>query len=381
MGDPGDADALRILLTVHHDAGAQGGAPGATIALAEELSARGHVVDVVGLGLLERARGSTIDAMRFPHVVGRLLRRRLDAGDCDVVDASSGDLAYVAVRSVRASSTAVFTRSHGLEHLAVARRRGGAHDGELALRRRYRAYHGGLRLWEVARSLRAADGALLLNEAEVQFATTSLHLARERIWTTAPVRRALRVETRAPRRDVLVLGPCSWRKGGDLSVRVLDALLRSDPARTASWWGLDEPAAPASELSGDVADRVELGASYDEPRLVELLATHRVLLFPSRFEGLPVTLLEALSAQLPIVGSDVPGVRDLLAGGAGVLVPEGHVDGMVAALRRLLADEAAQAAYAQRGLEVALRLSPGRVVDELVTAYRTVLAVKRPASN
>jgi glycosyltransferase involved in cell wall biosynthesis len=345
------------------------------------LSDRGHVVDVVGLGLLERARGGTADALRFPHVVGRLLRRRLDAGDFDVVDASSGDLAYVAVRSVRASSTAVFTRSHGLEHLAVARRRRGARDGELALRRRYLAYHGGLRLWEVARSLRAADGVLLLNESEVQFATTSLHLASERIWTTAPVRRALRVEPRSPRRGVLVLGPHSWRKGGDLSVRVLDALLRAGPTLTASWWGLDEPAETAAKLSADVTDRVEFGGAFDASQLVDLLASHRVLLFPSRFEGLPVTLLEALSAQLPVVATDVPGVNELLRGGAGVLVPEGHVDGLVAALRRLLADEAAQASCSARGLEVAQRYAPGRVVDELVSAYRTVLAVKRPASS
>lgn len=378
MGPAVGADALRILLTVHHDVGAGGGAPGSTMALADELVARGHTVDVVGFGLLERARGGTLDAVRFPHAVGRLLRHRLDAGDCDVVDASSGDLAYVGMRRVRASSTAVFTRSHGLEHFAVARRRRGARDGELTLRRRYGAYHGGIRLREVARSFRAADGALLLNDAEVTFATSSLHLATERIWRTAPVGRSLRIAPRAPSRDVLVLGPASWRKGADLSVRVLDALLRSDPATTASWWGLDEPAEVADQLSADVAGRVVLGGRYDAERLADLLATHRALLFPSRFEGLPVTVLEALAAQLPVVGADVPGVRDLLAGGAGLLVPEGHVDGMVAALRRLLADEASQLACAARGYEVATRYTPGRVVDDLVDVYRTVLAVKRP---
>jgi glycosyltransferase involved in cell wall biosynthesis len=381
MGVAEGGDALRILLTVHHEVGGHGGAPGATMALADELSARGHLVDVVGLGILDRARGGTVDALRFPHAVSALVRRRLDAGDCDVVDASSGDLAYVGVRSVRASSTAVFARSHGLEHLGVARRRQGARDGELALRRRYRAYHGGLRLWEVARSLRAADGALLLNASEVQFATKSLHLASERVWLTAPVVRSLPEVSRAPLRDVLVLGPCSWRKGGDLSVRVLDALLRADRATTASWWGLDEPSITAEELSADVRDRVELGGPYDAPRLVELLASHRALLFPSRFEGLPVTLLEAAGARLPVVGSDVPGVRDVLGGGAGILVPDGHVDGMVAALRRLLRDDAALAACGARGSDVAQRFAPGHVVDELVAAYRTVLAVKRPRSG
>ncbi len=279
---------------------------------------------------------------------------------------------------MRAASTAVFTRSHGLEHLAVARRRRGVLDGELRLRRRYALYHGGLRLWEVGRSFRSADGALLLNSAELSFASESLHLPQERVWQTSPVLRDLKLEPSAPGRDVLVLGPASWRKGGDVSVRVLDSMLRTEPSVTASWHGLDDSGAIASSLGDDVVGRVELGGPYDEATLLHLLATHRVLLFPSRFEGLPVTLLEALGAGLAAVGSDVPGVHELLVGGAGVLVPDGHVEAFAASIRRLLADDAARASCAVHAREVAAAHAPAVVVDHLEEAYRTVLRVKRP---
>ena len=375
----GLADArLSILLTVHHTLERGTGAAGSTLALAAELEDRGHRIDVLGYDDLGRRRGATIDAIAFPHHVARVVRHRLDRADVDVIDASSGDLAYVSTRRVRAASTAVFTRSHGLEQLASQRRREGARSGELDLRWRYTVYHGGMRLREVAHSFAVADGALLLNDAELRFAEQDLGLRRERLWRTAPV-----LDTQVPRlvrapvRDILVLGDASWRKGGDVAVRVLESLLRADASTTVSWHGLSDPARVAAELADDVRDRAELAGPYPRAALAGLLAGHRVLLFASRSEGLPVTVLEAMRAGIAVVGADVPGVRDLLGSGAGVLVPEGHVEGMAGAARVLLGDERAREACEARGEEVAARYAPTVVVDALLGAYRTVLAAKR----
>lgn len=370
---------LRIVLTVHHDLSEPGGAAGSTLSLADELSGRGHHVDVVGLGLLRRRRGGTLDAIAFPHAASRHVAARLRRADVDVVDASSGDLAYLSSRQVRAATAAVFTRSHGLEHLAVARRRQGARDGELVLRRRFAAYHGGLRLFEVARSFRSADGALLLNDAELAYATGPLRVPAARAWTTSPIAAPPPVPAAPPAaRDVLVLGPMTWRKGGDVAVAALDALARADSELTASWHGLDDVDATRHALGRDVAHRVELGGPFDREQLGCLLASHRVLLFASRFEGMPLTLLEAGGAGLATVGTDVPGVRDLLGGGAGLLVPDGHVEGLVGGVRRLLRDDALRTACASAARDRAATRATASVVDDLVTSYRTVVAVKQP---
>ncbi|HLK46386.1 MAG TPA: hypothetical protein VKT18_10370, partial [Acidimicrobiales bacterium] len=64
-------------------------------------------------------------------------------------------------------------------------------------------------------------------------------------------------------------------------------------------------------------------------------------------------------------------------GGAGRLVPDGHVEGLVGATRVLLDDDDARAACVEHGTTVAAAHAAGPVVDRLVEAYREVLALKR----
>jgi glycosyltransferase involved in cell wall biosynthesis len=374
-----DADAapLSVLLTVHHDLVGGTGAAGSTLAIADGLTRRGHRVEVVGLELLRRRRGATADALAFPHAVAGLARSRLARGDLDVLDASTGDLAYVAAADVRAAHTAVFTRSHGLEHLNARRRREGARRGELRLRRRFAVYHGGLRLREVARSLRRADGVLLLNDAEAAYATSALGVEVARVHRTSELLRSLPPPAPCDEvRDLLVLGPDAWRKGADVAVRVLDAVLRARPASTASWHGLDDPGAVARQLGADVRSRITLGGRYDATGLSSLLRCHRVLLFASRAEGLGMTVLEAMTAGLAVVATDVPGPRDLLGGGAGLLEPDGHVEGLAAGVRRLLDDDGARGTIAAAGRERAEAYATDAVLARLEEAYRGVRALK-----
>jgi glycosyltransferase involved in cell wall biosynthesis len=53
------------------------------------------------------------------------------------------------------------------------------------------------------------------------------------------------------------------------------------------------------------------------------LAAADLVVLPSRWEGLPLTLLEALAVGRPVVGSDIVGIADVLPADAGSLVPAG----------------------------------------------------------
>lgn len=80
-----------------------------------------------------------------------------------------------------------------------------------------------------------------------------------------------------------------------------------------------------------------LGPRNDVPGL---LGACDLFVFPSRTEGLPNALLEAMAAGKPIVATDVPGNRDLIAHErTGLLVPFGNVSALSNALLRLLADD------------------------------------------
>ena len=52
-----------------------------------------------------------------------------------------------------------------------------------------------------------------------------------------------------------------------------------------------------------------LGNCHD---IAPLFAAADALAMPSRFEGMPLAALEAMSCGLPIVGCDAPGVRDVV---------------------------------------------------------------------
>ncbi|MFI6099334.1 glycosyltransferase [Lentzea sp. NPDC051213] len=101
----------------------------------------------------------------------------------------------------------------------------------------------------------------------------------------------------------------------------------------------------AEELG--VADRVRfLGTRCDVPDLLE--ATD-VTVLTSDWEGMPIAVLESLAAGRPVVASDVDGVREVLSGGGGVLVPRRDPKAAAAALAKFLFDSNARAAAAEAG--------------------------------
>lgn len=97
-------------------------------------------------------------------------------------------------------------------------------------------------------------------------------------------------------------------------------------------------------LAGDGSLRAELEART--PRRVRFLGTRTdvrdlleaadVTVLTSDWEGMPIALLESLAAGRPIVASDVDGVREVLAGGGGVMVPRRSPGQTAKALRGLL---------------------------------------------
>jgi glycosyltransferase involved in cell wall biosynthesis len=91
-----------------------------------------------------------------------------------------------------------------------------------------------------------------------------------------------------------------------------------------------------------LAGRVVFTGRLDD--LSPALRASNVFVFPSLFEGLGISLVEAAACGLPSVGSRTGGIVDVLGDGrAGVLVPPGDVAALAAALRSLLADPARRA--------------------------------------
>lgn len=87
-----------------------------------------------------------------------------------------------------------------------------------------------------------------------------------------------------------------------------------------------------------------LGLRSDVP---QLLMQHRVCALSSHYEGMPLALVEGMAAGCAVVGSAVPGIRELVDDGRnGLLAPEGDAAAWADALRVLLTDTPRAAALA-----------------------------------
>jgi glycosyltransferase involved in cell wall biosynthesis len=115
--------------------------------------------------------------------------------------------------------------------------------------------------------------------------------------------------------------------------------------RLASDHGQD--LAPLFAASGLGARLRMLGYREDTPAI---LAAADIFALPSHFEGLPMVVIEAMLAGLPVIATDIPGPREqVLPGVTGLLVPRGEVAPLAAALTELAADSARRAAMGEAG--------------------------------
>jgi len=97
-----------------------------------------------------------------------------------------------------------------------------------------------------------------------------------------------------------------------------------------------------------------------------VLAAADVLALPSRTEGLPLAVLEAMAAGVPVVASAVGSLPEVLGNGAGLLVPPGDVSALRRALEQLSAPEL-RAALAGAGR---LRVESRYGVAAMAQSYR-----------
>jgi glycosyltransferase involved in cell wall biosynthesis len=141
-----------------------------------------------------------------------------------------------------------------------------------------------------------------------------------------------------PRREpplVVSVGRLKAPKDFDTLVRALALLPAGRRRATIVGDGPDRPA--LEDAARALGVDLELAGERDD--VPELLAGSTVFVLSSRSEGMPISILEAMAAGLPVVASRVGGVPELVEDGVtGLLVPPGDARALADALGRLDAD-------------------------------------------
>jgi glycosyltransferase involved in cell wall biosynthesis len=177
---------------------------------------------------------------------------------------------------------------------------------------------------------------------------------------------------------VVFLGRIGDRKG---SFRLLHA-----------WAALDAPAAALTIVGdGDVEraqrliaelglqDQVEVRDWLSPDSVGELLNLCHILVLPSRQEGQPMAVLEAMARGLCIVASDVGGLAEMIGGGCGVIVSPDDVGSIADGLRLAIEDSELRRRYGAAAFDrIAERYDVRSVVRLIDALYRDILASSAP---
>jgi glycosyltransferase involved in cell wall biosynthesis len=122
-----------------------------------------------------------------------------------------------------------------------------------------------------------------------------------------------------------------------------------------------------------VAERIEWVGWSDDPR--RYLSTFDVFVLPSRFEGFPLALLEALLARRAVVATAVGSVPEAIRDGeTGLIVPVDDPAALAGAIQRLLADERLRRRLGEQGRQFVLaQFTAAHMTRAFESLYRELL--------
>ncbi|NYG58550.1 glycosyltransferase involved in cell wall biosynthesis [Nocardioides daedukensis] len=196
------------------------------------------------------------------------------------------------------------------------------------------------------------------------------------------------VHDRATARDELGLAPerpvavCLARlvpqKRHDILLRAW-ARVAGEPLLLLAGDGPNRPGLEALAAELGITDRVLfLGERTDVDRL---LAAADLSVLSTDWEGMPISMLEAMGLGLPVVVTRVGGVVETL-GEAVRLVEPGSVESLVRALDELIGDRALRSGIGLRGRAlVNARFGPTTMLDAYDDLHRRITTAARPVSS
>ncbi|MGF1454074.1 MAG: glycosyltransferase [Alphaproteobacteria bacterium] len=187
---------------------------------------------------------------------------------------------------------------------------------------------------------------------------------------------------RPPRESVHVVfvGRLEHRKGADVLLSELPALMASLPELRVSLVGddtipaPDEPLRTAFERKNGHAPwmtRVSFAGTLERNALLDVYCDADIVVVPSRYESFGLVVIEALRAGAAVIASDIGGIAEILdQEGTGVLVPPGDGPSLARVVRALVKDPERRLRLGRAGRRLfETRYTAATMIDGLEMTY------------
>jgi glycosyltransferase involved in cell wall biosynthesis len=120
---------------------------------------------------------------------------------------------------------------------------------------------------------------------------------------------------------------------------------------------------------------VTFHGNLPNPELPALINRHTVFVLPSHFEGMPKTLLEAMACGMPVVGTDVQGINEVITHGSTGILCDTDKDSIRSAIDHLFEDaDRRQILGRQARNELETNFSLQKVLCQETTLYEAILS-------
>lgn len=180
----------------------------------------------------------------------------------------------------------------------------------------------------------------------------------------AAVSAAKEERPRDGKKTLLAMGRLETEKGFDFLLQAFSRVAPRQPSWSLDIWGQGPLRSTLEALANDLnlGERVRFRGFTQHP--IRVMQRADLFVLPSRFEGFPNVLLEAMACGLPVVTFNCPtGPSQIIRHGVdGVLVPPSDVGALIATLDRMMGDEVERKRLACKAPEVIQRFSAKRIM-------------------
>jgi glycosyltransferase involved in cell wall biosynthesis len=245
-------------------------------------------------------------------------------------------------------------------------------------------------LYRLARSAEAfciarADCTVFVSDADFAISKGSHLLRRSRAQRV--IKNAVTVDPSSmagPKvYDIGFLGRLHSQKNPLLLIDILKAMRPLRPSLCVIGGGALETELRSRIIREGVDGQVTLCGECGRATALKILSSCRTLVFPSRWEGHPLALIEAMHLALPVVASDIPGNDEIVVEGeTGYLVSKHDAGAYAHHLKRLLGDPVLRSSMATRAQRLATEdYSIGRMLGDHLDLYAGAVAAPQRASQ